>query len=198
MDEPRLPKELEDLWRGPNPPEENVDVIVEQVLLQARKFQDRHRAWDVATNTLCAVFIPLVIVVTAIANPLVLPGIVMTSLIMAACVWNTRKFNRSVGQEPAPNRSTEEHLAWSLTFLDHRERLYRSNGRWGNWLSPVATILVPAGMFRSGDVTTTGCVVMAALLAAAWLAGNAMTKCVLGQISEERARVRKTYDDLTG
>jgi len=53
-------------------------------------------------------------------------------------------------------------------------------------------------MFRSDDFSRAQSLVLTALLAAGWWAGHAMTKYVLLQIAEERARVRKMCDDLAG
>jgi hypothetical protein len=198
MDDLQRPKELTDLWLDPHPPEENIDMIVEQVLREAQKFQEGHRAFDVAAASVVVVLLPFAFLVVAEAAPILLPGIAATALVMGGCLFNTRRFYRSVGRAPTPNRTTQEHLAWSLTFLEHRERLYRSNGRWGNILFPGAAIMLTVGLARSDAFSRTECLGMAGLLALAWWAGNAMTKYALRQFSEESGRMRKLREDLAG
>lgn len=198
MDDLQLPEELKDLWTDPHPPKENVDMIVEQVLRSAQKFKAIHHNWDVIHVTLAVVLILPVLLAVAEFDPRLLPGVAAMALLYAVCLFNMRRFYGSVGREPTPNRTTQEHLAWTLTYLDHRERLYRANGRWGDVGFPIAAILTAVGMFRSEPFSRVEPLVLIALLAAGWWAGNAMTKSVLRQIAEERARVRKMCDDLAG
>jgi hypothetical protein len=186
------------LWIDPHPPEENIDMIVEEVLREAQKFTEGHRIWDVVSTTLVVVLIPLALFVIGEAAPILLPGFAMVALLMGVCLFNTRRFNRAVGRAPAPNRTTQEHLAWSLTYMDHRAQLYRLNGRWGNLLTPLAAVLLTVGMARSDDFSRGIWLGTAVLWALAWWAGNAMTKCVLRQIAEEMAHISRMRDDLAG
>jgi hypothetical protein len=195
MDELQVPDEIKDLWRDSHPREENMDMIVEEVLRDARKFEGVRRSWDVAGRTLLVVLLPLAILAAAGFGPLLLPGLAALAALAGVCLLNTRKFYRLVGSEPALNRTAREHLAWSLTYLEHREELYRSNWRWGRGLYPAGGILLLIGMFRSYDVVWADGLVLAAVLLGFWV-GNEGTKCVLLQIEEEKARLQKIRDEF--
>jgi len=115
-------------------------LIVEQVLRKPQKFKAIHRNWDVIHITRRCVPPAFLAVVKVV--PTLLPGLVSTGVAHGSVPSSMQRFYGSADQEPTPDRTTQEHLAWFLTYLDRRERLYRSNRRWGDSLFPVAAILV--------------------------------------------------------
>jgi hypothetical protein len=123
MDNLQPPEELRALWLDPKPQEENTEMIVARVLREAKKEQERLRAFDIIMITALAMLAPLgVLAYSLFGSPFLFAGGVLTSAGLAAGLWAYRVFYRSLRDSAPPDATSRTYIEDCIHYLERRER----------------------------------------------------------------------------
>ena len=149
MSEPReLPDELQELWQRQNAVEENVEMTVEQVLEQDRKYQASARRSDAMAAIVALVFVPLLLLASATGQwPEVRAGYGLMTVgcgITAVALWLYHRLSRHA---PGRDLTVREHLEQSVAFLDRQANLVRTSTLWCGLPLFLGAILVGVGIW---------------------------------------------------
>lgn len=125
------PDELQEHWQRQNAPEENVEMTVEQVLEQDRKYQASALRSDVMAAVGALLFLPLLLLAAATGKwPEVRAGFGLMAVgcgISAVALWLYHRLNR---QTPRRDLTVRDHLEQSVAFLDRQATLLRTSTLW--------------------------------------------------------------------
>jgi hypothetical protein len=142
------PDELQQLWQRQNAPEENVEMTVEQVLEQDRKYRDLARRSDVIAAVGALIFLPLLLLASATGKwPEVRAGYGLMAVgcgISAVALWLYHRLNR---QTPRRDLTVRDHLEQSVAFLERQATLLRTSILWCGLPLFLGVLLFGAGIW---------------------------------------------------
>ena len=147
------PDELQQLWQGPNAPEEeeNLDATIEQVLEQDRKYQVSARRKDLASAAMMLALFPVVLWAATYGKwPLVRAGYGLMAVglaVSAAAPWLHHRLNR---QTPRRDLSVREHLEQSVGFLDRQATFLRTGALFCGLPMFLGLLVFGAGIWVQG------------------------------------------------
>jgi hypothetical protein len=147
------PDELQQLWQGPNAPEEeeNLDATIEQVLEQDRKYQVSARRKDLASAAMMLALFPVVLWAATYGKwPLVRAGYGLMAVglaVSAVAPWLYHRLNR---QTPRRDLSVREHLEQSVGFLDRQATFLRTGPLFCGLPMFLGLLLFGAGIWIRG------------------------------------------------
>lgn len=125
------PKDLQDLWIGKNAGKENIDMMVEQVLEQDRRYRKASRREDIVSIVIAAVFLPLLMFLAADARaPILRVGYGMMAIGSAVTIVALWLYHNWVRQAPSTSSTSRTHLEQSVEYLDRQAKLYRTSVLW--------------------------------------------------------------------
>lgn len=140
--------ELQELWQRQNAPEENVEMTVEQVLEQDRRYRDSARRSDVIAAVGALVFLPLLLLASSTGKwPELRAGYGLMAVgcgISAVALWLYHRLSR---QTPRRDLSVRDHLEQSVAFLERQATLLRTSTLWCGLPLFLGAILVGAGIW---------------------------------------------------
>jgi hypothetical protein len=142
------PDELQEHWQRQNAPEENIDMTVEQVLEQDRKYQASARRSDVLAAVGALVFLPLLLLASATGKwPEVRAGYGLMAVgcgITAVALWLYHRLNRHA---PGRDLTVRDHLEQSVAFLERQATLLRTSTLWCGLPLFLGVLLFGAGIW---------------------------------------------------
>ncbi len=125
------PKDLQDLWIGKSEGTGNIDMTVEQLVEQNRKYRQASRRNDIAAVVVAALFLPLLLHLAVYArSPILRAGyglMTIGSAVTIVALWLHHSWLR---RGPPVNSTSRAYLEQSVDYLDRQAKLYRTSVLW--------------------------------------------------------------------
>jgi hypothetical protein len=187
-----MDNELNSLWLGPqDQPKENIDMIIETVLQDAGTHRDHSRTVDIVCGVVTALLIPYMVrIIRGSSGMYARAGLAVLMLGLIGSLAAFWLFYRKLRSAPPPTRSVREHLAYSLEYLNRRERHFRLTHRAGTPL-----MLLAALVFALSPAGTRGARMWAVTAVGGAVAGHVMTKAALKRIEESKSKLQSILED---
>ena len=142
------PDDLQELWQRQVAPEECVEMTVEQILEQDRKYQNSARRGDALAAVGALVFLPVLLLAAATGKwPEVRAGYGLMAVgcgITTVALWLYHRLNR---QTPRRDLNVRDHLEQSVAFLDRQATLLRTSMLWCGLPLFLGVLLFAAGVW---------------------------------------------------
>lgn len=190
------PNDLQDLWTSNSAGKENIDMMLEQVLEQERKYQKASRREDIVSVLIAALTLPLLMLLAAGARaPILRAGYGMMAIGSAVTIVALWLYHNWVRRAPSTSSPSRTHMEQSVEYLDRQAKLYRTSVLWcgapvfiGGFLIGLAAAHANVWL---GSAMCSGCVL-------AWIGTwyrNGVRK--VREIEQRKARVQQVLQDLT-